>query len=70
MTSGTTQKPRYRLEDVREFLIRRTWLVGDTDHCLVTALEYQALRARTATFPRRRVEYFRAYIAGWFAAQL
>jgi len=55
----------YPYEDVREFVMRRSFLRG----WRVTELEYDGLKARTADLPEERAAYLRAFIDGWLAAR-
>lgn len=53
----------YPFEDIREFLIHRTWMIGDDG--LISKEDYARLKARDLVIPEDRASYLRAYIDGW-----
>jgi hypothetical protein len=57
------------IEDIREFLVRRPWLHGDSAHALVTNAEYQAIKERKFQMDPTRASYLRAFIDGWMRAK-
>lgn len=59
----------YPLEDIRSFLGKRPWLRGDGVRCLLSAWEYEELKARRLKLPSNRVRYLRAFMDGWKRAR-
>lgn len=57
----------YPLERIREFFVRRTWLVGERR--LITRREYEGLKDRTLDLPGHRSNYLAAFIDGWLKAK-
>lgn len=62
----------YPLEDIRGWLVRRTFLVGDVRlgsryFLLLSPEEYAQLKERTLRLPAREQDRIRAFIAGWEA---
>lgn len=65
-----TNRGVYPLEDVRSFVVKRNWLVGDDDEHLVTLDEYERLKARKALrLSVHRLLYIRAFIDGYNAGR-
>lgn len=60
-----SKKAVYPFEDVREFFIRRSFLVNGGNGSKLTAEEYAGLRERSLLLAKSRASYLRAYIAGW-----
>ncbi len=59
----------YALEDIREFMVKRTWLAGPYENSLVTKEEYVLLRDRQLDLPAERARYLRAFADGWRRAK-
>lgn len=67
------KKPKYEFEDIREFIVRRTWLAEEhswsKSRPLVSPAEYPSLKKRTLRFSPERAAYLRAFIDGWTRAK-
>ena len=61
----------YPFEDIRAFMIKRTFLVEDEwrKANVISADEYQGLKARTLQLADSRSAYLRAFIDGWVRAK-
>jgi hypothetical protein len=66
----TKKWANYPLNDIREFLSRRTWLVGDNPKWhILTKDEYRDLMKKTLKLPKKRADWLRAFIQGWTRAK-
>lgn len=59
--------PKYALEDIRTFIVRRHWLTGNDG--VLTDTEYQLLKARNLVLSRSRKAYLRAFMDGYNTAR-
>lgn len=61
----------YEFEDLRTFIIRRSWLHGDDGHVyqLVSTTDYQALLRRELALSVERAAYIRAFRDGYLTAR-
>lgn len=58
---------RMSIEEIREFFVRRPWLHEQLyrEVWVLSAEEYQSLKARTLVFTPERQRYLEAFIDGW-----
>jgi hypothetical protein len=61
-----TKAEVYEFEDIRSFLVRRSWLAGGRR---LSQEEYEGIKARTLKLDKRRAAYLRAFAEGWIAGR-
>ena len=68
-------KPKFPLEDIRSFFVKRSWLIKQRSVTgevggVITLAEYSTLKHRSGMrFRKNRIEYLRAFIDGWIHAK-
>ena len=60
----------YLWEDIRNFIVKRQWLLSKCVPYMITEQEYEALKTRKLQINRSREVRLRAFIEGWQAAKV